>query len=477
MKPDRTIWLLAAGYFAAYAPYSALIKLTSERVTGLELLPGTIYGIVLAALIYTFALGWWKHAGVPRRTIVVSGIGTAAIIGTTTIAYTFHGISIVFALLLMRGGVLILAPMVDLAFGRRVRWFSWTALALTFVALGIAFVNLDAKAFTTAAAINLGAYLSGYVLRLPAMTRVAKIADRDVTRAFFVRELMVALTVLAAVPAVYAIVLNGRAAEELRRGFALALPPAVLAASLMIGVLYASLYFFGTLIYLDRRENTFCIPLNRGASMLAGVAVSFAMLTPPPASQLVAASLILFALVLLSPLHHIPEHALNLRAILRTREAMPVPAPLRISRVFLFVCSGNTCRSAMAEAIGNAELAARLRLEIRASSAGVTAKDGVPMPEHALAALQRIEIAAPEHRSRRLTPQLAEEAEVIYCMTAKHRDDVVAAIPAAAEKTRCLDPAGDIEDPIGGPLDVYVACAARMQRLIRERFDELGVRA
>ncbi|HEX2123760.1 MAG TPA: hypothetical protein VHL59_19195 [Thermoanaerobaculia bacterium] len=307
MRPDRTIWLFAAGYFAAYAPYSALIKLTSARVSGLELLPGTIYGIVLAALIYTFALGWWKHAGVPRRTIVVSGIGTAAIIGTTTIAYTFHGISIVFALLLMRGGVLILAPLVDLAFGRRVRWFSWAALALTFLALGVAFADLDAKAFTTAAAINLGAYLSGYVLRLPAMTRVAKIADRDLTRTFFVRELMVALSALAAAPALYAIFANGRAADELRRGFTLALPPAVLAASLTIGVLYASLYFFGTLIYLDRRENTFCIPLNRGASLLAGIAATVMIGGSPRPAELAGASLVIGALLFLSPVHHLPE--------------------------------------------------------------------------------------------------------------------------------------------------------------------------
>ncbi len=48
--------------------------------------------------------------------MVLSGLGTAIIIGTTTLAFTFTGVSILFALLLMRGGVLIIAPTVDLLY-------------------------------------------------------------------------------------------------------------------------------------------------------------------------------------------------------------------------------------------------------------------------------------------------------------------------------------------------------------------------
>ena len=465
-RPDRIVWAFALGYFFAYAPYSALIKVATKRVTGLELLPGTIYGTVAAALLFTTILGWWKHFDTPRARVVVSGLGTAAIIATTTIAYTFHGISILFALLLMRSGVLLLAPAVDLMCVRRVRWFSWAALALTFAAIAVAFTTVDRTNFPIAAAINLAGYLSGYVLRLPAMTRVAKTADPEATRRYFVQELVVALAALVAVPAIAALAGN----VALRRGFVSVTPIAF-----AIGVCYAVLYFFGTMIYLDRRENTFCIPLNRGSSLLAGVVASYALLTPPAGAHLVAAGIILLALALLSPLHHIPEHWANLLAIVRTRAAMPVPAPLRMHRVLLFVCSGNTCRSAMAEAIGNAELAARTRLDIRAASAGVSATDGAPMPGPAVAALQTLAVPVPPHRARRLTPELAQSADVIYCMTARHRDDVVAAIPIAAQKTRCLDPGGDIDDPIGKPVDAYVGCAARLQQLIRERFDELGV--
>jgi hypothetical protein len=83
------------------------------------------------------------------------------------------------------------------------------------------------------------------------------------------------------------------------------------------------LYVFGTLIYLDRRENTFCIPLNRASSLLSGVVAGFAMhsfgFASTPASQLWAAAVIGLALALLSPFHHVFEYVAE--AARRTRIA------------------------------------------------------------------------------------------------------------------------------------------------------------
>src|SRR5205814_1655670 len=78
-------------------------------------------------------LGWWRYADVRNLTpeIVLSSLGLSLIIGSTTVAYTFNGISIVLALLLMRGGLLIMGPITDAVFGRRVRWFSWAALGVS----------------------------------------------------------------------------------------------------------------------------------------------------------------------------------------------------------------------------------------------------------------------------------------------------------------------------------------------------------
>jgi len=323
-KPGhRVAWLFALGYFAFYAPYSALIKLITgghlsgvpAGLQGLDLLPAVIGGTILAMLLFLALTGWWQYARRPSAGLVVSGIGSGIIIATTTIAYTFHGVSIVFALLLMRGGVLILAPFIDLAMHRTVRWFCWSALAMSAIALGIAFSDVGSYELTPAALLNLGGYLFGYVLRLPMMTRLAKIENATATRRYLVTEMLVAMAVLAAFPfAAAALVGQARSLWQTA-----ALPPA-----LLIGVLYAGLYVFGTLIYLDRRENTFCIPLNRGASLLAGVVAAYALSTgfgmaPPAGAQLIAVIPIVAALALLSPAHHVFEFARAMAAIQKKR--------------------------------------------------------------------------------------------------------------------------------------------------------------
>ena len=493
------IWWLALGYFAFYAPYSFLIKiLTTQKwpgikgpVSGFHILPAVAISTAVVLLAIITFQGWWKHASRcqlgnftilrPPAIIFLSGVGTALIIATTTLSFAFTGVSILFALLLMRGGVLLIAPGVDLLFKRRVRWFSWAALALTFPALAIAVLDVNNYRLTSIAALTIGAYLCGYLLRLPCLTLLAKQEDNQITRRYFVDESLVAIFFLVAAPAVLALSGHGEIMLELRGGFVDMFSSSVTIPAMVIGALYSGLYCFGTFIYLDCRENTFCIPLNRASSLLSGLlaTVGLALLFGqafPSAAQLGSAGLIVLALLVLSPLHHIDRYL----PFLKPRR-VPALAP-QPERLFLFVCSGNTCRSPMAAAMANAEIARRLGISVdeletvnvRALSAGVSARAGAPMTPEAEEVLRSLQVPVKPHAARSLTPELAERAELIFCMTSEHRQRVIEMLPSVAGKTHCLERERDVDDPIGKGMAAYVACARRIQAAVHLRFNEIG---
>src|SRR5262249_50542043 len=152
----------------------------------------------IAMLLFITIMGWWKY--VPRRSMfgfglpapnfhtVISGLSFATIIATTTLAYSFGGVSIVFALILMRGGVLIMSPVIDRVFQRHVRWFSWTGLILSLLAILVAFSDVHEYQLTLVVLLNLAAYLLGYALRLPCMTQIAKTREKNVACGYFVQE-------------------------------------------------------------------------------------------------------------------------------------------------------------------------------------------------------------------------------------------------------------------------------------------------
>ncbi|HEU4889087.1 MAG TPA: hypothetical protein VFV49_14475 [Thermoanaerobaculia bacterium] len=305
--PKRIIWAFAIGYFVFYAPYAGTVKIISSRGrSAAEIFPSVVLGTIVGIIATLTLLGWWRYARVvrePRR--LVSGIATASQWGATTIAYTFSGISIVLAVLLMRAGVLTLAPVVDLAHKRRVRWFAWAALILAMIAVVYALAHVDDYSLPLLAAINLGFYLGGYAVRLPTMTKQAKTKDRDCTQQYFVDEAIIASIALFGVTVLGALLPIGTITEQLRFGFA-----NLSGAGFAGGLFYAGLHLFGTMIYLDWRENAFCISLNRCTSIFAGIVASLAVswnwnVAAVPQSQLVAAGIMFAALLLLSPAHHV----------------------------------------------------------------------------------------------------------------------------------------------------------------------------
>jgi protein-tyrosine phosphatase len=126
----------------------------------------------------------------------------------------------------------------------------------------------------------------------------------------------------------------------------------------------------------------------------------------------------------------------------------------------LFVCSGNTCRSPLAEALGKQVLPGRLNFEVDIASAGTSALEGSPASQNSIEVAQLHGLDLSEHRSRMLTRELVHDADLIVTMGVRHREAVGEIDPEALESTFLLTNFsdrhdGDIPDPIGSDIAVY----------------------
>jgi protein-tyrosine phosphatase len=153
----------------------------------------------------------------------------------------------------------------------------------------------------------------------------------------------------------------------------------------------------------------------------------------------------------------------------------------QLACLIVFVCTGNTCRSPLAEALCKKRLAERLGCSVaelpargyRVLSAGLAAPAGLPAADQAVEVAAAMGADLTQHASRPLTPELAGSADHLLVMTGGHLRALVDHFPAGPARPRLLNPAGqDVADPVGQPREVYEACAGQLlgyiDRLVEE---------
>ncbi len=134
----------------------------------------------------------------------------------------------------------------------------------------------------------------------------------------------------------------------------------------------------------------------------------------------------------------------------------------------LFVCTGNTCRSPMAEHLFR-KMAREAGLNVGVASAGVSPTPGIGFPVEAQQALAAEGVTGVVHHAQGLNQGLVDSVDKIFVMEQRHKNVLLSRFPETAPKIEVFD----VEDPYGLPVAAYIAALAKIKRQLEKVLERL----